>query len=51
VNAIEIMPFNEFEGNLSWGYNPNFFLAPDKFYGTENSIRQFVDACHQQALR
>jgi glycosidase len=50
VNAIEIMPFNEFEGNLSWGYNPNFFLAPDKFYGTETAIRQFVDACHQQGI-
>ena len=50
VNAIEIMPFNEFEGNLSWGYNPNFFLAPDKYYGTETAIRQFVDACHQQGI-
>lgn len=50
VNAIEIMPFNEFEGNLSWGYNPNFFFAPDKYYGTENAIRQFVDACHQQGI-
>ncbi len=50
VNAIEIMPFSEFEGNLSWGYNPNFFLAPDKFYGTETSIRQFIDACHQQGI-
>lgn len=50
VNAIEVMPFNEFEGNLSWGYNPDFFLAPDKYYGTENAIRQFVDACHQQGI-
>lgn len=50
VNAIEIMPFNEFEGNLSWGYNPNFFLAPDKFYGTPTAIRQFIDACHQQGI-
>ncbi len=50
VNAIEVMPFNEFEGNLSWGYNPNFFFAPDKYYGTENAIRQFVDACHQQGI-
>ncbi len=50
VNAIEIMPFNEFEGNLSWGYNPNFFMAPDKYYGNETAIRQFVDACHQQGI-
>jgi hypothetical protein len=32
VNAIEVMPFSEFEGNLSWGYNPNYYFAPDKFY-------------------
>ncbi len=50
VNAIEVMPFNEFEGNLSWGYNPNFYFAPDKYYGTENSIRQFIDQCHLQGI-
>jgi len=50
VNAIQLMPFSEFEGNLSWGYNPNFFFAPDKFYGTETAIREFIDACHQQGI-
>ncbi|MEG9512339.1 hypothetical protein LZ318_01565, partial [Saccharopolyspora indica] len=33
VNAIELMPFSEFEGNNSWGYNPIFYFAPDKAYG------------------
>lgn len=50
INAIEVMPFNEFEGNLSWGYNPNFYFAPDKYYGTETAIKQFIDACHQQGI-
>lgn len=50
INAIEVMPFNEFEGNVSWGYNPNFYFAPDKFYGSENALRQFIDACHQQGM-
>jgi 1,4-alpha-glucan branching enzyme len=50
INAIELMPFSEFEGNLSWGYNPNFFFAPDKFYGTEMAIKEFIDACHQQGI-
>ncbi len=50
VNAIELMPVNEFEGNTSWGYNPNFYFAPDKYYGTENALRQFVDACHLQGM-
>lgn len=46
INAIELMPVMEFEGNNSWGYNPNFFMAPDKYYGTENALKQFIDACH-----
>jgi glycosidase len=50
VNAIEVMPFNEFEGNNSWGYNPNFNFAPDKYYGTENAIRQFIDQCHSMGI-
>lgn len=50
VNVLEIMPFTEFEGNLSWGYNPSFFFAPDKYYGTENDLRAFVDECHKQGI-
>jgi len=50
VNVIEVMPFNEFEGNNSWGYNPSFFFAPDKFYGTENDLRAFIDECHKQGM-
>ncbi len=50
INAIEIMPFNEFEGNNSWGYNPSFYFAPDKAYGTETAVRQFIDECHRQGI-
>ncbi len=50
VNAIEVMPFNNFEGASSWGYNPNFYFAPDKVYGTETALKQFIDACHQQGM-
>jgi 1,4-alpha-glucan branching enzyme len=32
INAIELMPVMEFEGNESWGYNTVFHLALDKFY-------------------
>ena len=42
INAIEIMPFNEFEGNESWGYNPDFYFAPDKYYGTENALKALL---------
>ncbi len=50
VNAIEIMPFNEFEGNEGWGYNPDFFFAPDKYYGPKNSLKEFVDSCHSNGI-
>ncbi len=50
VNAIELMPVNEFEGNSSWGYNPSFYFAPDKAYGTKNDLKAFVDACHANGM-
>jgi glycosidase len=50
INAIEIMPFNEFEGNESWGYDPNYFLAPDKYYGPKNTLKEFIDSCHSNKI-
>jgi 1,4-alpha-glucan branching enzyme len=50
INAIEVMPFCNFEGYSSWGYNPNFYFAPDKVYGTPTALKQFVDACHAQGI-
>jgi len=50
VNTIELMPVSEFEGNLSWGYNPNFYFAPDKYYGPANDFRKFIDECHKQGI-
>jgi glycosidase len=50
VNALHVMPFTEFEGNLSWGYNPSFFFAPDKYYGPENDLKAFIDECHRQGI-
>ena len=50
VNAIELMPVNEFEGNDSWGYNPNFYFAPDKYYGTKNDLKAFIDECHSRGM-
>ncbi len=50
INAIELMPFNEFEGNLSWGYNPDFYFAPDKYYGPQNTLKEFIDTCHKRGF-
>lgn len=50
INAIELMPVNEFAGNESWGYNPTFYNALDKAYGTKNKFKEFVDLCHQNGI-
>lgn len=50
VNAIELMPIMEFEGNISWGYNPSYFLAPDKYYGTKNALKKFIEKAHQNGI-
>ena len=50
VNAIELMPVNEFDGNESWGYNPDFYFTPDKYYGTRENFKKFIDACHSKGI-
>ena len=50
VNAIELMPVQEFDGNLSWGYNPSYFFALDKAYGTDEDYRKFIDECHKLGI-
>ncbi|MCB0592988.1 MAG: T9SS type A sorting domain-containing protein [Lewinellaceae bacterium] len=50
VNAIELMPVNEFAGNESWGYNPTFHMALDKYYGPIKEFKRFVDACHARGI-
>lgn len=50
VNAIELMPIMEFEGNESWGYNPMYFFAPDKYYGKKEDLKNFIQACHQRGI-
>ena len=50
VNAIELMPIQEFDGNDSWGYNPCFFFAADKAYGTEEAYKTFIDECHKRDI-
>lgn len=50
VNAIELMPVQEFDGNDSWGYNPAFFFAMDKAYGTDRMYKEFIDECHIRGM-
>ncbi len=50
INAVELMPIMEFNGNNSWGYNTNFYFAPDKAYGTHEDYKEFIDKCHEEGI-
>ncbi len=50
INCVELMPVNEFEGNDGWGYNPSFYFAPDKYYGTKDNLKRFIDEAHRRGM-
>jgi glycosidase len=50
INTIELLPVSEFEGNISWGYNPSFHMALDKYYGSPEDFKAFVDAAHKRGI-
>jgi hypothetical protein len=50
ITAVELMPIQEFDGNNSWGYNPNHYFAPDKAYGTPDMYKKFIDECHKRGM-
>lgn len=50
INAIELMPVSEFEGNDSWGYNPSFHKALDKYYGNPVAFKNFVNEAHKRGI-
>ena len=50
VRGIELMPVLEFPGDVSLGYNPAHFLAPEKRYGSPDDLKRLVDEAHQLGL-
>ncbi|MDD3876909.1 MAG: alpha-amylase family glycosyl hydrolase [Bacteroidales bacterium] len=50
INAIELMPVMEFDGNDSWGYAPAFYTAVDKYYGPADSLKVLVDSAHGKGM-
>ena len=50
INAVELLPVMEFNGNNSWGYNTNNYMALDKAYGTPEDMRDFVAECHRNGI-
>jgi 1,4-alpha-glucan branching enzyme len=50
VNAVELMPFTEFDGNNGWGYSPNYFTAVDKYYGKSDNLKALIDSLHGENI-
>lgn len=51
INAIELMPVNEYPGDYSWGYKVRHFFATESSYGTTEDLKQLIDECHARGIR
>lgn len=50
INMIEIMPVNEFAGDVSWGYNPAHPFSVESAYGGPDGFKRFIDAAHARGI-
>lgn len=51
INAVSLMPINEFPGDYSWGYNPSdIFAVENAGYGGPDAFKRFVLACHSNNI-
>ena len=50
VTAIELMPIAQFPGTRNWGYDGVFMFAPQNSYGDPKSLKELVNACHDEGL-
>lgn len=50
VTAIQLLPVNEFAGDIGWGYNPSFFYAVESAYGTPDQLKRVVDTAHRNGV-
>lgn len=51
INAIELMPVNEYPGDYSWGYKVRHFFATESSYGSTEDLKRFIDECHARGIR
>ncbi len=50
VTAIQVLPSDEFPGDVSWGYNPAYIFAIEESYGGPNGFRRLVDEAHMRGI-
>jgi maltooligosyltrehalose trehalohydrolase len=50
ITHVELMPVNEFSGEHGWGYDGVDLFAPHHAYGSPESLKRLVEACHLKHL-
>lgn len=50
VTHVEIMPVHAAPGRRGWGYDPAGVYAVHPAYGTPETLKALVDACHERGL-
>jgi maltooligosyltrehalose trehalohydrolase len=50
VDAIELLPVNDFNGPYNWGYDGVLWYAVHEPYGGPAAYQRFVDACHARGI-
>ncbi len=51
INAVELMPVNEYPGDYSWGYKVRHFFATESSYGSTEDLKRLIDECHGRGIR
>ncbi len=50
INAIELMPINDFPGRFGWGYDGVLIFAPASKYGTPEDLKYFIKEAHKRDI-
>jgi 1,4-alpha-glucan branching enzyme len=50
VNAIELLPLAEFNGNVGWGYGNSHHFCIESSAGGRDKYRHFVRECHRRGI-
>lgn len=50
VNAVELLPLEESDGAVQWGYGTSLFFCMQTSQGGGNQLKHFIRACHQRGI-
>ncbi len=50
VNAVELLPLEQSDGAVQWGYGTSLFFCLQTSQGGGNQLKHFIRACHQKGI-